>query len=619
MRNGRRKTWARALLIAGAGSVAPCPGAFAQSLDELLDQYRKMTGAQPAAAEDVKVSVTDRGTIELHVADVPLTAVLQALAQGSRRNIIASPGVTGTVTASLYDVDFEEALTAVLRQNGAGFRVEGNFIYVHTADELARMMLAPPEGRLFHLNYITPADAQNVITPLLSDVGKAAISPPVETGLSGNAEDGGSNANAGTDYIYVYDRPDRLEAVAAALAQVDVRPTQVLIEATILRASLTNDNALGIDFNVVGGVDLELLGSVSQGVQNITLGQLPVERFELFNSNVGTDFRGNVPPGGMTLGVIKDHVAVFLRALEDVTDTAVIANPKMLVLNKQKGQFIVGRRDGYLTTTFTDSVATQTIEFLETGTRLIFRPFIGDDGFVRVELHPEDSTGGVNSQGLPFEQTTEVTSNVLVRDGHTILIGGLFRELNTDKRSQVPGIGNVPGLGDLFKSRQDSLVREEVILLMTVHVVKDHAAYARASDRQSEDIEVLRVGLRQGMMWIGRERLAQDHYRRAMEHYARGDNEKALWWVNLSLHNYSRLAPAMQLKEQILGEHAWDEDNVSTRSFIWRLLQEESGTNEPYFGRPAPPFPSPELKGAEGIEPAPPEKAAPETPEEESS
>ena len=536
--------------------------------------------------DEAKVSYTDRGTIELHASERPLSEVLQLLALLGKCNIIASPAVNGTVTASLYDVELEEALDCILKANNAGFIKQGKFIYVYTLKELADILQEAPVGRVFYLNYITAAEAKTVITPLLSDVGQAAVSPEPEDGIGSSADNGGGQSWAGVDYIFVLDRPAVLENIDAVLTRIDVRPRQVLMEATILRASLTDDNALGIDFSLVGGVDLELLGSTSNGITDLTLGQLPPERLELFNSNITTSFTGDVPPGGVTIGVIKDHVAVFLRALEQVTDTSVIANPKILTLNKQKGQVIVGRRDGYLTTTFTDTVATQTIEFLETGTQLIFRPFIGDDGFIRVELHPEDSTGGVDSAGLPFEHTTEVTTNVVVRDGHTILIGGLFREVTTDTRSQVPILGDVPGLGTLFQSRQDSTQREEVIILLTVHVVKDDTAYADASVRAMENIERMRVGLRAGLMWHGRERLAQRHYRRALEHVGAGQQDKALWDLNMALHNYPRFMRAIELKESLLEQREWEEDGVATRAFIHRLIAAEAGSLSLPYGCP---------------------------------
>src|SRR5205823_5851041 len=124
---------------------------------------------------------------------------------------------------------------------------------------------------------------------------------------------------------------------------------------------------------------------------------------------------------------------------------------------------------GYLTSTTSATTTTQTVEFLQTGTRLIFRPFIGDDGYIRMEIHPEDSSGSLNAAGIPQEQTTEVTSNVMVKDGHTIVIGGLFRDASSTTRGQVPGLGSIPVLGALFRDQKDSTTREEVIILLTPH------------------------------------------------------------------------------------------------------------------------------------------------------
>src|SRR5690606_15602917 len=136
----------------------------------------------------------------------------------------------------------------------------------------------------------------------------------------------------------------------------------------------------------------------SPGVQDITTGLVPVQSLSETTLTARTDLNGAVPGGGFTFGIIKDQISLFIRALESVTDTNVIANPKVLALNKQFGQVIVGRRDGYITTTITETTATQTVEFLETGTILSFRPFIGDDGYVRMEIHPKDSTGGLTAE-----------------------------------------------------------------------------------------------------------------------------------------------------------------------------------------------------------------------------
>jgi len=536
----------------------------------------------------------------MHVADLPLSTALHLLSLEGNRNIVISPNVKGTVTANLYDATFEEALHAILAANGAGFRTVGNFIYVHTNAELEELAAAAapeapePVTRVYRLNYISAQDARSYVETILGEEGQMGTAPPPQTGLKSDANDGGGINSALHDFIVVTATPDLHERIEALLAAIDIRPKQVLIEAAILRAELTDDNTLGIDFSLVGGVDLDMMSPRSNGLVDLSLGTLPVERYEKSNSIVSTDVASNVPDGGLTVGIIKDPIAVFLRALEEVTDTTVLANPKVLALNRQKGQVIVGRRDGFMTTTVTETQAIQSVEFLETGTQLVFRPFIGDDGFVRVELHPEDSVGFVNAQGLPSEQTTEVTTNVIVRDGETILIGGLFREVTTDSRSQVPGLGNLPVVGALFRANTEASSREEVVILMTIHIVQDRDAYAEASREQYEHLERMRVGIRKGLMWHGRERMAQTQYGHALEALNAGNRRKALWHLNMTLHNNARFLPAIELKERILGKRAWEEDGTGGRTFLDLLMSRERGYPAQPFGRPQPEVPEPQ-------------------------
>src|SRR5688572_14034252 len=186
-----------------------------------------------------------------------------------------------------------------------------------------------------------------------------------------------------------------------------------------------------------------------------------------------------------------------------------MANPKVLVLNKQKGSVHVGSEQGYRTAITTETATADNVKFLETGTRLNFRPFVGDNGNIRMEIQPEDSSGSVNAQGLPNKFVTQVTTNVMVRDGHTIVIGGLFRESTDISRSGVPGLQHLPGFGPLFRRQADSTVREEVIILLTPHIVKDEAAFEAASEELLKHADRVRVGMRRGLMPWGRERLAE--------------------------------------------------------------------------------------------------------------
>jgi type IV pilus assembly protein PilQ len=216
----------------------------------------------------------------------------------------------------------------------------------------------------------------------------------------------------------------------------------------------------------------------------------------------------------------------------------------------------------------------QTVDFLDTGTRLIFRPFIGDDGYIRMEIHPEDSSGGLTSSNLPFKITTEVTSNIMIKDGRTIVIGGLFRESSDSSRSQIPGLGNIPFAGALFRQQRDRTTREEIIILLTPHIVKDDSAYADASEEMLKTTEQLRVGVRKGMMWFGRERLAESCYECAAAEMAKSepDKGKALWHLDCAINLNPKYLEAIQLKQQLTGEELTESDNSAIRGFVRRQI-----------------------------------------------
>jgi type IV pilus assembly protein PilQ len=536
-------------------------------------------GNEPAGED---VSVTDAGRVELHVQGADLRRVLQLLSTQSKTNIIATKDVTGKVTADLYGVTFIEALEAVLKSSGFEYERKGKFIFVMTAEEKAEREAAKRKRtvRVFKLNYLKSEDAKTLCSPALSETGTISVSPSAEVGVSPSATDAGGNALAAADVIVVRDYPENVEKIEAILKELDVRPAQVLIEATILRATLTEDNALGVDLTALAGVDFRQVGATSAnaGISNPQLGDLPGDELDHFTLGANTDLTDTLPPGGLNLGIVYNEVAFFIRALETVTDVSVLANPKLLVMNKQRGEVMAGNRDGYLTTTITETAATQTVEFIETGTQLIVRPYVSSDGYVRLEIHPKDSTGGVTAEQLPFEQTTEATSNVIVKDGHTIVIGGLFRERAENRRGQVPGLGNLPVLGNAFRRRQDATRREEVIILITPHIIR-HPADEVTSEQIKDQVRRIRLGVRQGMMWFGRERLAQSHMRWARQHFAAGRNDQALWDVKMALSLEPRMVEALEMKERLTRRAIWrDEPRYSSAAYIiQRMIMQDLG------------------------------------------
>lgn len=524
-----------------------------------------------------------QGTVEIHVNDASIVEVLRMLSSQSQKNIIASKDVKGTVTANLYGVTIQEALEAILQSSGYTYREKGNFIFVYTQKEAAEMDRAARvlKTEVFRVFYTPASNAVNMIKPVLSTDAQVSYTTPASAGISSGTSDVGGNSHAVEDMIVITDYAENLEAVARVLKEIDRRPQQILIEATILRAGLSEDNALGVDFNLLAGVNFSnIISNTSGQITGANAGT--ISGSNAVSVGTGNSFASNIP-GGMKVGFVSDNVSVFLSALEGVTDTVVLANPKILALNKQKGEVIVGRKDGYLTTTVTESSTIQTVEFLDTGTRLIFRPYIGEDGYVRMEIHPEDSSGGLTSSNLPFKITTEVTSNIMVKDGHTVVIGGLFRESSDTARSQVPGLGNIPVAGALFRQQRDRSTREEIIILLTPHIIKDDEAFSKASEDLAKDGERLRVGVRKGMMPWGRERLAELAYENAEAELKKPDPDrsKALWHLNCATNLNPKFAEAIKLKETLTGQTIVTMDNSSIRGFVRRqILSDKENQNE---------------------------------------
>lgn len=573
---------------------------------ELLAQFLPGETAAPGATTDgnlfdpgpvtepldsSSVSVSDAGLLEVHVRDIEIATVLEMLSYQARSNIVATKSVRGTISANLYGLTLEETLEAILTPNQYAYRQVNKTIFVGTPEEIAAQ-LPPPMTRVFKLKYITKREALNAVTMVLGPNGIAVAGGEESDGSSSESEDDNYAATeASSDYLIVTDTPQRLAAVEALLRDIDVRPKQVLIEATILRATLNEDNQFGIDFTLLGGMDFEDVSSISIASSNLLTGQTPSAKFEQTTFNVNTNLIGDNLDTGFTFGIIKNSVATFVRALEEVTDVVVVANPKIIALNKQKAEVIVGRRDGYLTTTVTETAAIQTVEFLETGTQIRFRPFINDDGTVRLAVHPKDSNGGLTAANLPFEETTEAHATILVDDGHTVLIGGLFRERTISSKGQIPVLGDIPIAGLLFQHHSDATVREEVIILLTVHVLKDtdeeYERYAALLD----DVERIHVGSRMGLLGTGRERLAQAFYQEAIRQTEQGNTDRALLNTRMTLHNNPKHLAAFKLKERLLGRRLWDNEGTRTRLFLLDLIRQEQTSlektdNSALLGRP---------------------------------
>jgi type IV pilus assembly protein PilQ len=556
-------------------------------------------GNPPEDGQDVKVS--DYGTVDISVQDTDLATVLQMLSIESKKNIITSKAVSATVSANLYDVTFHEALKAILDVNGYTFYEEGNFIYVITKEEAVAMEKArrKTESRIFELAYLSANDAKEFITPLLSENGKASARGAVQPGMKPEVSNAGADEYAFTPRLVINDYPENLQAMATLLSTLDTPPQQVLVEATILQSALDEANAFGVDFSVIGSMNFTDLTNPLAAVNNLLGGANATNGFQPDDNNAGAiaSTVGNTTgPAGLKIGIVSDDISVFLRVLDEVTDTTVLARPKLMALNRQRAEVLVGVKVGYLSTTSTETATTQNVQFLDTGIQLIFRPFITTDGMVRMELKPRvsearlrdvtDATGQIVT--IPDELTNEVTTNVRVKDGETVVLGGLFRDTTRTTRRQVPILGDIPIVGAAFRGHDDKVERSEVIFLITPSIVHDETLWA-AGQEQLQYADTLRVGGRAALLPFSREKVTNNYNQKAQEAFNRGDHDRALYFINNSLNIAPAQPEMIRLRELVTAERA----KTHERSLMERTLRKELGVVKPAETQAFAPAPAP--------------------------
>jgi type IV pilus assembly protein PilQ len=339
--------------------------AFGQSDDASQD------GQLPKEKESTGDEVIDEfGTFEIAVEDVPLPQVLNMLAIQSRRNIITSKRVGSvSVTANLFDVTFYEALESILHIASLCYDEQGNFIYVMTCEEKLqrenanRVMV----DKVFYLDHISPVDAEALATPLLSENGNMSRLGEVQMGFAPGQTDAGADSWAHEPVLVVRDYKDNVKAIEKLLNDVDTPPKQVMVESTILVTEASGDYAWGMDVSVLlKGSFTDLINPLNpvswlQNQNNPTPGgTLPTTNDLAIQSTVGA----TTERGGFKLGVLNENVGVFMRLLDEVSDTMILARPKILALNRQRAQVLVGERVAYLSTTQTETASTQSVQYL---------------------------------------------------------------------------------------------------------------------------------------------------------------------------------------------------------------------------------------------------------------
>src|SRR5262245_46578960 len=507
--------------LAGAAPPPPTP----QAADPTHD-------VRPAEGDD---------SLSINIQNSDIRAVLETISRETGLNIIASKNVTGTVTANLNNVDIETALAAILKSTGYVAAREGNIIFIGAPTDLAQMNQSQDriDTRIYRPNYIKAADLQALFTPLMSTDGKITVSTASQIDIPADQTKTGGNNFAGIDTVIVRDYQTILAQFDEIFAEVDVRPYQIAIEAMILSVKLNDEFKFGVNLTALRDNNNVFLRS-------------------------GTTPLLGAPIEGLRISYLDASLDLLIDCLEKVGDTNVIASPRLMCLNKQRAEIQIGEELGYVSTTVTESAATQTINFLSVGTLLRIRPYIGNDGLIRLEVHPELSTGSVEvEQGLslPQKAVTQVTTNVMCPDGCTVVIGGLIREDLTATREQLPILGNVPYIGWLFRQKKEGVSRNEIIVLITPRIVSEPYICKEGMKVGNEFTQRQSVYFDK-MSFAGKRNLGLHHTRLARAAYNAGDQLVAMKQINTAIHYDPLNRDAIVLRNDILAAGGFEDESI---------------------------------------------------------
>jgi len=543
---------------AEAGAAA-APGTAATQESPALEA----PAAEPAEpTPPPTIEITPHGTVTLQAQGMDIVTLLELFSIKTQRNIVASEGVKGKVTVNLFDVPFDAALQAVLEVRGFASRQEGDFILVYTKKELAELDAARRQmvSRVFSLEFLGAQDAEAFAKPLLSEKGTMTVRGTVPRGMQPDFDDFGADDFALEAKLLVFDFVENVDRIAQLIEKLDVAPKQVRVECMVVETAIDDASAYGLDIAAAGSVDFASVLNGPESIVDSLVGG--PDGFDGANypedAQSGTVRNFQAPPStspNFQVGILGNHVSAFLQILDQVSDSNVLARPSVTCLNRQRARVNVGERVAYLSTTINQNVSIQTVEFLDVGIQLMFRPFITDDGMIRLELSPSVSDYKLETlkyddkdYQVPNEFKQEVKTNVRVRDGQTVVLGGLFRETIISNRRQTPYVSDIPVLGDALTGQDDIVKKSEILFLVTPTLMGDEksSAEGRAALQFSESV---RVGARQGLLPFTREQLVFNHQVKAEEALRNGDAAKALHHAESALRQDSVLPAMMRIRE----------------------------------------------------------------------
>ncbi|HWT70424.1 MAG TPA: type IV pilus secretin PilQ [Pseudomonas sp.] len=443
-----------------------------QTDNKLTVSIRPMTVDDPQKRNADRYAYSGE-KLSLNFQDIDVRSVLQLIADFTNLNLVASDTVQGGITLRLQNVPWDQALDLVLKTKGLDKRKIGNVLLVAPADEIAARErqelesqkqiaeLAPLRRELLQVNYAKAADIAKLFQSVTSAEAKVD-------------ERGSITVDERTNNIIAYQTQDRLDELRRIVAQLDIPVRQVMIEARIVEANVDYDKSLGVRW----GGSIQNKGNWNtSGVSNGANGSTTIGTPGSTSTNspfVDMGAAGNT--SGIGIAFITDNVLLDLEltAMEKTGNGEIVSQPKVVTSDKETAKILKGTEIPYQEAS---SSGATSVSFKEASLSLEVTPQITPDNRIIMEVKvTKDEPDFLNKvQDVPPIKKNEVNAKVLVNDGETIVIGGVFSNTQSKVVDKVPFLGDVPYLGRLFRRDVVSEKKSELLVFLTPRIMNNQA------------------------------------------------------------------------------------------------------------------------------------------------
>lgn len=446
-----------------------------QSDDQLTIEFKPMSKKEKEAAKKAKFGYTGE-KLSLNFQDIEVRAVLQLLADFTGLNMVASDTVEGNVTLRLKNVPWDQALDIILKAKGLSMRQNGNVMMVAPTEEIAAREkleleaqqqleeLAPIKTQFIQINYAKAED----IAALLKDENNNLLS-----------ERGNVSLDQRTNTLLVQDTAAKLEEMRNVIATLDIPVRQVLIESRIVIADEDFAKDLGVQFGLSGnsfddgvndGSDGVAIGGRRGGDTNVGVTSFNTEGLENYIVNLPVTGE-NIGSIGLALGKIGSHLLhLELSALQTEGRGEVISSPRVITANQKEALIEQGTEIPYQEAT---SSGATSISFKKAVLGLRVTPQITPDDRIIMDLAVNKDAVGEIFLNVPSIDTQKVETQVLVDNGETVVLGGVFEQTQRNEVNRVPFFGELPYVGTLFRNTHVENNKTELLIFVTPKILED--------------------------------------------------------------------------------------------------------------------------------------------------